>query len=137
MPRGGGPWEVVGDGGVALTYTPRDARVGQLHGFTMSLLSPGDLFDPKTGAVTVAPERRPLNVAHNGELLLFQDAFAPERVRAVIERLAQSSAAEATATAHGAKIRLTFRKTPRTLVYSDGRTFTVLGLEVSIDQPKT
>jgi cyanophycinase len=137
VPRGGGPWEVVGDSTVALIYAPRDAQSGQLHGFTLSLLSPGDVFDPHTGTVTVAAERRPLNVERDeSDSLLFQDPFAPGRVRAMIERLAQSGAVEATAAARGAKVRLVVRKTSRTKSYSDGRTFTVIALEVSIEQPQ-
>jgi cyanophycinase len=137
VPRGGGPWEVVGDSTVALIYAPRDAQAGQLHGFTLSLLSPGDIFDPRTGQVTVAAERRPLNVERDEtDALLFQDPFAPGRVRAMIERLAQSGAVEATAAARGAKVRLVIRKTSRTKTYSDGRTFSVIALEVSIEQPQ-
>ncbi|MBX6323853.1 MAG: hypothetical protein IRY94_18715, partial [Rhodospirillaceae bacterium] len=135
VPRGGGPWEVLGNGAVALIRTPARPRVDRLSGFTLSLLAPGDIFDPQSGVVSVAPERRPLDVRSGARPLVFQDAFAPQRVREMIERLARSGADEASASVPGAPIRVVLRRTAATRVYSDGRRSTVLDLAVSIDRP--
>jgi hypothetical protein len=130
-------WEVVGNGAVALIHAPPDVRTQSLQGFSFSLLAPGDLFDPQTGAVTVAPERLPLPLGRTkAKPLLFQDAFAAQRVPDVIKRLVLADASEATANAGRNKIRVTFRTTNATKAYSDGRSFTVLRLHVSIDRPQ-
>lgn len=135
VPRGGGMWEVVGEGTVALIYAPRDARTEKLTGFSLSLLSPGDFFDPATGGIRVADARQPMPLRREQLApLVFQDAFAPDRVRAVVEQLVRAPGAGATAFAGAGGIRVTFDKTERTKAFSDGRTFTVLGLRVSIDR---
>lgn len=135
VPRGGGLWEVAGQRAVALIYAPRGASVDRLDGFSFSLLAPGDRFDPTTGQVQVAETRREYPLSGGGEPALFFDAiFAPDRVRTVVEQLVRSGAAEATGIAEAGRLRVTFAKTPRTKAYSDGATFTVLGLRVSIER---
>jgi hypothetical protein len=135
VPRGGGMWEVVGDGAVALIYAPREARTDRLAGFSFSLLAPGDQFDPVSGGIRVADSRPALPLSRQKVApLVFQDIFAPGRVRAVVEQLVRSPGGSATAFAEQGRIRITFDKTQRTQAFSDGRTFTVLGLRVSIDR---
>lgn len=58
VPGDGGPWTVLDGKSVALVRTPDDAQVGSLHQFGISILSPGDRFDPTTDAVRVASKRQ-------------------------------------------------------------------------------
>jgi cyanophycinase len=58
VPGDGGPWIVLAGKSVAIVRMPDDARMDSLHNFGISIVSPGDRFDPTTSAVRVASERR-------------------------------------------------------------------------------
>ena len=58
VPGDGGPWVVLAGKSVAIVRMPDDARMDSLHQFGISILSPGDRFDPATNDIRVAAKRR-------------------------------------------------------------------------------
>jgi cyanophycinase len=58
VPGDGGPWVVLAGKSVAIVRMPDDARMDSLHHFGISILSPGDRFDPTTNKIHVAAERQ-------------------------------------------------------------------------------
>src|SRR5215468_1668741 len=54
VPGDGGPWAVLAGKSVAVVRMPDDARMDSLHHFGISILSPGDRFDPTTNDIHVA-----------------------------------------------------------------------------------
>jgi cyanophycinase len=61
VPGDGGPWVVLAGKSVAVVRMPADARMDSLHHFGISILSPGDRFDPTTNDVRVAAKRQRLS----------------------------------------------------------------------------
>jgi cyanophycinase len=61
VPGDGGPWVVLAGKSVAVVRMPADARMDSLHHFGISILSPGDRFDPATNDVRVASKRQRLS----------------------------------------------------------------------------
>jgi len=61
VPGDGSPWIVLAGKSVAIVRTPDDARMDSLHQFGLSILSPGDRFDPATNTISVAPKRQRLS----------------------------------------------------------------------------
>jgi len=60
VPGDGGPWAVLAGKSVAVVRMPDDARMDSLHHFGISILSPGDRFDPTTNDIHVAAKRQRL-----------------------------------------------------------------------------
>jgi len=60
VPGDGGPWLVLAGKSVAVVRMPGDARTNSLHHFGISILSPGDRFDPTTNDIRVASKRQRL-----------------------------------------------------------------------------
>ena len=60
VPGNGGPWLVLAGKSVAVVRMPGDARTNSLHDFGISILSPGDRFDPATNDIRVASKRQRL-----------------------------------------------------------------------------
>ncbi len=58
VPGDGGPWVVLAGKSVAIVRMPDDARMDSLHQFGISILSPGDRFDPTTNEIRVESKRR-------------------------------------------------------------------------------
>jgi hypothetical protein len=61
VPGDGGAWVVLAGKSVAVVRMPADARMDSLHHFGISILSPGDRFDPTTNDVRVASNRQRLS----------------------------------------------------------------------------
>jgi len=61
VPGDGGPWVVLAGKSVAVVRMPAAARMDSLHHFGISILSPGDRFDPTTNDVRVAAQRQRLS----------------------------------------------------------------------------
>jgi cyanophycinase len=61
VPGDGGPWVVLAGKSVAVVRMPADARMDSLHQFGISILSPGDRFDPATNEIRVASTRQRLS----------------------------------------------------------------------------
>jgi cyanophycinase len=133
VPGDGGPWQVIGAGGVGLVA--RDPAGPGLGTFTVSLLAPGDRFDPDTGAVVVAPHRRPVpSAAGAAGPLRAADVFAPGRVPDLMVELARGPARRAVGFAAAGAIKLSLAETGRTRAFAgaDG-SWTVLDLAMHID----
>src|SRR5262245_9769441 len=60
VPGDGGPWMVLAGKSVAIVRMPGDARMDSLHYFGISILSPGDRFDPATNDIHVAAKHQRL-----------------------------------------------------------------------------
>src|SRR5262245_32760351 len=60
VPGDGGPWAVLAGKSVAIVRMPGDARMDSLHYFGISILSPGDRFDPATNDIHVAAKHQRL-----------------------------------------------------------------------------
>ena len=58
VPGNGGPWVVLAGKSVAVVRMPDDARMDSLHHFGISILSPGDHFNPTTNEIRVASKRQ-------------------------------------------------------------------------------
>ena len=58
IPGDGSPWVVLAGKSVAVVRMPADARMDSLHHFGISILSPGDHFDPATNDIRVASQRQ-------------------------------------------------------------------------------
>lgn len=58
VPGDGKPWVVLAGKSVAVVRMPDDARMDSLHRFGISILSPGDRFDPTTNEIRVASKRQ-------------------------------------------------------------------------------
>ncbi len=135
VPGDGGSWQVIGRRGVALIRAPAQARPGDLRGFTISLLAPGDRFDPASGAVQVAAGRRPIRSGRpdaTASPLVDRSIFAPDRVRAVIRGMIEGGAEGAVGTAEDGRITVSFRRTGQTRGYADGTHTTALALGLGI-----
>jgi hypothetical protein len=61
VPGNGGPWVVLAGKSVAVVRMPDDARMDSLHHFGISILSPGDHFNPTTDEVHVASKHQRLS----------------------------------------------------------------------------
>ena len=127
-------WEVIGRRAVAVIERPVTA-VGDLRGFTISVLSPGDRFDPYRGTFALSPDKRPA-IATGGETgpITTDDIFAANRVLDILIRLAESPATEAMGTSLDGSVRLTFHETDATEIYTDGSRFSILGITVNVDR---
>jgi cyanophycinase len=132
VPGDGGLWQVIGDSSVAVIRRGPRSTVDHLSGFTISLLNAGDRFDPHTGKIVVAPSRKPIVIGDDPTAAPAEasDIFAPDRMRQLILAFAPgpSATAEGFAQAEGLMIQL--RKRSDTAGFSDGRSLTVLNLEV-------
>jgi cyanophycinase len=136
VPSDDGLWEVIGRGAVAVIERPVTAAVNDLRDFTISVLSPGDRFDPYRGTFALAPDRRPVVPDGAGKTgpVTTDDIFAVNRVLSLLTRLAESPATEAIGTSPNGLMRVTFRETEETEVYTDGSGFSILHVAVSIDR---
>lgn len=135
VPGDGGPWEVIGSRTVALIRAPANPSAEDLRGFTISLLAPGDRFDPLTGAVQVARSRRPVPARANpsGTPPQANDIFAPGRIQRLILQLGAGRATAATGQAADGRIAVTFRRTAATRAFRDNAGTTVLNLGLDIE----
>ena len=61
VPGDGGPWVVLAGKSVAIVRMPSDAHMDSLHHFGISILAPGDRFDPTTNEIRVASKRQRLS----------------------------------------------------------------------------
>ena len=61
VPGDGSPWVVLAGKSVAIVRKPDDARMDSLHQFGISILSPGDRFEPTTNEIRVAAKRQRLS----------------------------------------------------------------------------
>ena len=133
----GALWEVVGSRAVAVIEAPPDASTDALHGFTLSLLSPGDRFDPLRGTFVVAPERRPMHIDASearAQPIAASDIFASNRIPELLIRLVRGPATEAVGTAAHRSIRVTFRETDTTEAYFDGTNYSILRVSAGIER---
>lgn len=125
-----GPWQVIGRGGVAVVTL---ARRGGSE-FDLSLLWPGDRFDPLRRTFEMAPSRHRQPIRRHGTPIRAANIFEPGRIGKVAQELAQGDAPEAVGFAAGG-IRVTFRKTAETKAYSDGARTSALHLAVEVELP--
>jgi hypothetical protein len=132
VPPGGEPWEVRGDRPVVLVQRPEGAE--GTTGMRLSLLWPGDRFDPSRGAVLPSPGRRPVGAeAAASRPLARTDVFEPGALAELAERLAASSSGRAIGRAAEGRVRVTLRKTDGTRVHGDGQRLTVAGLGLDLE----
>lgn len=136
VPPSDGLWEVAGRSAVALLEMPPAATERSLRDFRLSLLNPGDRFDPAAGRFLLAAGRRPvpLRAAAGATAIEAEDIFEEDRIRALLARLVEEPAAEATGFAGGGAIRVTFRKTAETEAFGGPDGYSILRLRVSIDR---
>src|SRR5262249_24555769 len=135
VPGDGALWNVIGDSSVALIRRGKRASVDHLEDFTISLLNAGDSFDPATGRIVVAPERKSAQLTRDpGAAALETDAiFEPGRVRSLILELARSPSLSAKGYDDSSGAVVALRKTTNSAAYSDGRSTTVLELSLAIE----
>lgn len=135
VPSGTGPWEVIGRRAVALIRAPAHASINNLTGFTLSMLAPGDRFDPITGAVHVSRLRRPLPTRDRAQAAPphVDDIFARDRIRRLILQLAAGRATQAVGEAADGRIQVTLRRTTETRAFRDAAGTTVLDLALDIE----
>ena len=134
VPGDGGPWTVIGDRGVALIRSVDLGDPGPAR-FDISLLTPGDRFDPRTGVVSVGPSRTPLAdpPAAGAAALNMPDIFARDAVPILLADLARDPADRAIGRAADGLIKLVFEETERTAAYADGHFTTVLNVSLTLD----
>lgn len=133
VPGDGTPWEVQGRGAVAVIEGPTSA--GTLAGFRLTLLWPGDKFDPRTGEFMIDSSRRPLTPAVAAPLPAIDEAFADGEILRLLEAFAESTANEATADAAGGAIRLVFRRTSETAAYGGAGNISLVRVALDIERP--
>lgn len=142
-----GPWRVVGSGHVGVLEVPEPAPLARPQGVELSLLAHGDRFNPESGRFTVLKAREDVeSVGYYYEAgdIFAVDAFGPGVLVDLAERLVDSPETEASALAfagHAAPsftsqgVRLTLRKTPRTVGYwgrlEVGEEYSVVRLRLS------
>jgi hypothetical protein len=132
VPPGGEPWEVRGDRPVVLVQRPEGSE--GTTGMRLSLLWPGDRFDPSRGAVLPSPGRRPVGTdASPARPLARTDVFEPGALAELAERLAASPSGRAIGRAAEGRVRVTLRKTDATRVHGDGQRFTVAALGLDLE----
>ncbi|HZH28488.1 MAG TPA: hypothetical protein VEY95_15045 [Azospirillaceae bacterium] len=135
LARPDGQWEVAGDQPVALVERPSGAPPDQTTGYRLSLLRAGDRFDPHTGSVTPGGGRTPAPMPPDSQRALARtEAFAPDALRQLAERLAQSPTDRAIARAEGGRVRVTLRKLEDTRVYAGAGGSTIIGLGVDVER---
>lgn len=133
VPGDGGPWQVIGDGSVALIQRGPNATVDHLVGFTISLLNAGDRFDPHTGKITVASTRKPIAIGNDPAAVPLQmtEIFGPDQLRQMILALAPAPSAVAQGISQNDGLMIELRKRSNTAAYADANSLSVLNLEVS------
>jgi hypothetical protein len=136
VPGNGDLWEVVGRSAVALVRVRPGTATDDLSDVRLTVLAAGDRFDPVSGTVDVSPMRRLLSVRSiaAAEPLYLQGIFAQDRIRNGLRQLATEPAAELIGQAGNGRIRATFRETPQTAAYSDGQSYSITDLNVSIER---
>ncbi len=127
-----GPWEIVGDGPVAVIEMPESE---ELRDIRLSMLWPGDRFDPLAGTFSVSKSRRRLDSAarRDGAAFRVKDIFAAGRIPAVLAELVGDDTPEVVGLA-GRKVKLTFRKTDATEAFSDGERTSVLHMALDVER---
>lgn len=134
VPGDGGPWEVIGERGVALIRQIGPGNGGQPR-FLISLLAPGDRFVPATGEVTVAAGRDRLPPAAGAAALPLEVAeiFAPDAVPLLLIDLLSGPARHAVGRAADGSIKLVFEETRDTRAFADDRHTTVLDVALTLE----
>ena len=134
VPPAGAPWRVVGSRAVAVIEAPAQAVEGRLEGFTLSLLRPGDAFDPAGPTFTVSPSRVEHTVRRDPAVIpaAADTIFIDDRLLGLLEELAQGPASEAIGYDFREGLELHLVKTDATRVFVGESGVTVLGLRVSV-----
>jgi cyanophycinase len=134
VPGDGELWTIIGDGSVALIRRGKLSRVGRLEDFTISLLNPGDRFDPVTGRIVVAPRRQPVTLSRDPGVPVVEAAaiFEADRVRSLILELARSPSLSAKGYDDSSGMIVELQKGDASTAFSDGKSTTVLDLSLSI-----
>jgi cyanophycinase len=136
VPADGGLWSIPGGGAVAVIDAASGATPGKLADFQLSILLPGDRFDPRRGHYEIAPGRAPVTLESRSDVPppWTDQIFAAGGVLAVAKALVESPAAEAVGLTADNSIRVTFRKAPDTRAFGDASGYSVLNLQVSIER---
>ncbi len=136
VPGDGGPWQVIGDGQIAVIVSPPGASEASLRDFRLSVLSPGDIFDPVAQQVQMAAARRPVPAQDAGtaEPLRLTRIFSPGVIPAVIRELYDSAAAEVVGYDNDNRVALSLRKGDRTAAFDDGANRSTVGILVSVER---
>jgi cyanophycinase len=132
VPRDGGAWQVIGRRAVAILEAPPEVSTEKLTGFRLSLLLPGDAFDPASRKFRIAAGRRQVNIATGGTLGELADIFKPNAVRDAVTLLVRTGAPEIATLVPGTNLRVIFRPIAETQVWSDGRNVSVVRVAVDI-----
>jgi cyanophycinase len=135
VPGDGAAWEVRGKGAVAVIEAPPGVSVDNLGGFRLSLLWPGDKFDPRSGVFFIDKARRPLTPSAAAPPPVIADAFAEGEILRLLKALAVSGAPEATAEAAGGAIRLVFSEAPETAAYRGSGRVSLVRVKLDIERP--
>ncbi len=136
VPGDGGLWQVIGSGSVAFIQRGPAAAMGQLKGFTISVLNAGDRFDPLTGRMAMAPGRKAQAVASDpaaGPLKL-DEIFEPDRMRQLITQFAAGPSPSAQGYAEGDGVVISLRKRADTAIYTDATSTSVMNLDIEISR---
>ena len=134
VPGDGGLWRIIGSSSVAFIQRGPGASVARLKGFTLSLLNAGDRFEPISGHVAIAPERKrqtPANDPAAGPLQM-GGIFEPDSLRKLVNAFALSPNVMAQGYAEAEGLVITLRKRPDTMVYGEGSSLSVLNLDIEV-----
>ena len=142
-----GPWEVVGEGYVVVLEVPEGGTLAAPGNVMMSLVSSGDTFDPSSRTFSILEGRSAEEVGsyYDPGVIFAVDVFGPEVVSGVLERLIDSSEAQASglgflgsgeASFRADGVRLVFEKTPQTEGYwgrVDGEDYSIVRVGVRLE----
>ncbi len=134
VPADGGLWQVIGSSGVAFIQRGPDASTTRLTGFTLSLLNAGDRFDPVSGHVAMATDRKQQAVVGDPTAgpLQMGGIFDPDTFHKLISAFAVAPNPVARGYAESEGLVITLRKRADTLVFGDAGTLSVLNLDIEI-----
>jgi len=134
VPGNGGPWQVIGQGSVALIRRGNASTVKHLQDFTLSILNAGDSFDPATGRVTVSPKRKPILLLRGADVPPIETThiFDPGQVLTMVQNLAQSKSSVARGYDDASSMAVQIGKGLDSTAYSDGTSLTILDLDLGI-----
>jgi cyanophycinase len=134
VPGDGGLWRVMGSSSVAFIQRGPGASITNLRGFTLSLLNDGDRFEPLSGHVAIAAQRKPQTLANDPAAgpLQMGGIFDPDSMRKLINAFALSPNSVAQGYAEAEGLVVTLRKRADTAIFGEGASLSVLNLDIEI-----
>jgi hypothetical protein len=124
----------MGSSSVAFIQRGPGASITNLRGFTLSLLNDGDRFEPLSGHVAIAAQRKPQTLANDPAAgpLQMGGIFDPDSMRKLINAFALSPNSVAQGYAEAEGLVVTLRKRADTAIFGEGASLSVLNLDIEI-----